>query len=62
MSMRPTPNDMRGMRGSVGFHDSFGVWESVLMEAEEFIEVGDWTLVHLRGRVKGRAVQSWRFG
>ena len=59
----PDPERYEGHEGvRRWFHDSFGVWESVLMEAEEFIEVGDWTLVHLRGRVKGRAVQSWRFG
>jgi ketosteroid isomerase-like protein len=50
----PDPERYEGHEGvRKWFHDSFGVWESVSMEAEEFIEAGDWTVVQLRGRVRG---------
>jgi ketosteroid isomerase-like protein len=50
----PDPEQYEGHDGvRKWFHDSFGVWEAVSVEAEEFIEVGDWTVVQLRARGRG---------
>ncbi len=50
----PDPERYEGHEGvRKWFHDSFGIWESVFLEVEEFIEVGDWTLVQLRARARG---------
>lgn len=52
----PDPERYEGHEGvSKWFRDTFGVWESLHMDAEEFIEISDWTVVHLRSRVRGEA-------
>jgi ketosteroid isomerase-like protein len=35
--------------------ETFSVWESIHIEPEEFIEIGDWTVAHLRTRLRGAA-------
>ena len=50
----PDPGRYEGLEGVRDwFHDFFGIWDSVFIVADEFIEVGDWTVVQLRGSVRG---------
>ena len=52
----PDPERYEGHEGvRKWFRDTFSIWRSVHVEAEEFIEIGDWTLVHLRSRLRGEA-------
>jgi ketosteroid isomerase-like protein len=52
----PDPERYEGHEGvRKWFRDFFSVWESIHIEAEEFIEIGDWTVVHLQTRVRGEA-------
>jgi ketosteroid isomerase-like protein len=52
----PDPERYEGHDGvRKWFRDFFSVWEWIHIEAEEFIEIGDWTVVHLQTRVQGEA-------
>jgi ketosteroid isomerase-like protein len=52
----PDPERYEGHEGvRKWFRDFFSVWESIHIEVEEFIEIGDWTVVHLQARVRGEA-------
>ena len=35
------------------FSDAFGVWAAIHVDAEGFVEAGDWTVAHLRTTVRG---------
>ena len=37
------------------FNDAFGVWASIHVEAERFIESGEWTVAYLRNSLHGEA-------
>ena len=37
------------------FNDAFGIWASIHVEAEGFIESGEWTVAHLRNTLQGEA-------
>jgi ketosteroid isomerase-like protein len=37
------------------FNDAFGAWAAIHVEAEGFIEAGDWTVAKLRNRLRGEA-------
>jgi ketosteroid isomerase-like protein len=37
------------------FNDAFGVWAAIHVEAEGFIESGEWTVAHLRTSLRGEA-------
>jgi ketosteroid isomerase-like protein len=37
------------------FNDFFGVWAAIRVEAEEFIESGQWTVAQLRTSLRGEA-------
>ena len=52
----PDPEVYEGHAGvRKWFRDFFSVWESIHVEAEEFVEIGDWTVVYLRTRLRGVA-------
>ena len=37
------------------FNDAFGVWAAIHVEAEDFIQAGEWTVAELRTRLRGEA-------
>jgi ketosteroid isomerase-like protein len=52
----PDPATYKGHDGVCRwFKDAFGVWASIHVEAEGFIESGDWTVAHLQNTLHGEA-------
>src|SRR4029078_1192257 len=52
----PDPATYEGQHGvRRWFNNAFGVWAAIHVDAEEFIEAGDWTVAELRTRLRGEA-------
>ncbi len=52
----PDPRSYKGHSGvRRWFNDAFGVWATVHVEAEGFLEAGEWTVAQLRTWLRGDA-------